>query len=83
MSICLPLSPGLNHTINNVWLQIISIFIPRKVIGNSEREMGGGVLKVKMFKVKYEAKLEIPGGRGGSNQNTFLGELWILSGTTQ
>ena len=51
---------------NNVWFQKISIFTPRKLIGNSEREVGGGgVLKVKILKVKYEAKLEILVGRGG------------------
>ena len=34
---------------------------------------GRGVSNTKIFKVKYEAKLEIPGGRGGSNQKTFCG----------
>ena len=49
--------------------------MPRKVIGNSEGE--GSVSEVKIFKGKYEAKLEIlPGGGGGGGgvwtQKTFL-----------
>ena len=39
-------------------------------------EIPRGVSKANNFKGKYEAKLEIPGGRGregGSNQKTFHG----------
>ena len=43
---------------------------PKMVIGNSE---GEGVSKAKIFKGKYEAKLEIPGGWEGPNQKTILG----------
>ena len=34
---------------------------------------GGGGSKAKIFKGKYEAKLEIPGGWEGPNQKTILG----------
>ena len=34
---------------------------------------GRGVLKVKILEAKYEAKLEFPGGRGGTRQKTFCG----------
>ena len=34
---------------------------------------GKGVWTAKIYKGKYEAYLEIPGGREGSNQNTFRG----------
>lgn len=43
--------------------------------------------KAKLFKVKYEVKLEILGGEGGGVQykpnNYFLVEVWIFSGTSQ
>ena len=47
--------------------QKISIPTPRMVIGNSERREGGGgggggISIAQVFKRKYEAKLEIPGG---------------------
>ena len=37
---------------------------------------GGGVLKARILEEKYEAKLELPGGRGGggAKQKTFCGE---------
>ena len=57
----------------NMWFQKISIPTPRKVIGNSERE--GGVSKDKFFKGKYEAKQEIPGGRGVQNKIPSVGEV--------
>ena len=34
---------------------------------------GGGVTIAKIFKRKYEAKLEIPGEWEGSNQRTIIG----------
>jgi len=40
-----------------VWFQKISILPPQRVIGNSEGKGGGGV-KAKSFKGKYEPKLE-------------------------
>ena len=43
----------MNHT---VWFQKISIPPPQSVIGNSEA--GRGVLKAKIFKEKYDPKLE-------------------------
>ena len=44
---------------------------------------GKGVWTAKIYKGKYEAYLEIPGGREGSNQNTFRGGgIWIFFGTT-
>ena len=42
-----------------------------------------GVLKAKIFKGKYEAKLEFLEGWEGSNQKTFHEGVWIFSGTTQ
>ena len=30
-----------------------------------------GILKAKLLKEKYEAKLEFPGGEGGAKQKTF------------
>ena len=46
-----------------VWFQKIYIptCTPKMVIGKSK---GEGVSKAKRFKGKYEAKLEIPGGKG-------------------
>ena len=45
---------------------------------------GGGVLKAKILGVKYEAKLEFPGGGGGDGkQKPFRGGVWIFSGTAQ
>jgi len=43
---------------------------PQRVIGNSE-EGGGGALKTKLFKGKYEPELEFQRG-GGSNQKKPL-----------
>ena len=51
----------------NVWFQKIIIPTPRMVIEN--REKGGGVSKPKIFKGKYEAKLEIPGGERVQTKN--------------
>ena len=45
-----------------VGFQKISIPPPQRVIGNSEEE---GVLKAKIFRGKYEPKLEFPEGWGG------------------
>ena len=40
----------------------------------SEIPRGEGVLKVKILKAKYKAKLEFPGGGGeGAKQKTFYG----------
>ena len=65
----------------NVLFQKISIPTQRKVIGDPERE---GVSKAKILKGKYEAKLEILGGRRGvQTKISSVGEVWILSGTTQ
>ena len=56
------------------------------VIGNSEGGGVGGVGGVisitQVFKRKYEAILEIPGGRGVQSKEPSLGEVWILFGTT-
>ena len=42
---------------------------------------GRGVLKIKILKAKYEAKLEFPRG-GDARQKTFpWGGVWIFSGT--
>jgi len=69
----------------NEWFQKISIPTPWMVIRNSES--GGGVSKAKIFKEKYEAKLEFPEGRGGGeglqSKKPSSGEAWIFSGTTQ
>ena len=40
---------------------------------------GGGVLKLKIFEAKYEAKLEFPGGEGGAKQKTFCGGSMDIS----
>ena len=40
---------------------------------SSEIHRGRGVLKVKILEVKYEAKLEFPGGTGDAKQKTFHG----------
>ena len=58
------------------------------VIGNSEGGEGGGggggaVIPItRAFKIKYEAILEIPGGRRVQSKEPSLGEVWILFGTT-
>ena len=43
----------------------------------------GVVLKVKIFKGKYEPKLEFPGGGEFKPKKPSLGGVWIFSGTTQ
>ena len=48
---------------------------------SSEIPRGRGVLKVKILEAKYEAKLEIPGGTGGTKQKAFCGGKWIFFGT--
>ena len=55
--------------LQNCVVQIISIPTQRKVTGNSAGGGGGGILKAKIFKGMYEAKLEFPEGWEGSNQN--------------
>ena len=62
-----------------VLFQKISIPIPRMVIGNSKVE---GFSIAKIYKRKYEAKLEIPGGGGGRTKEPPLKEVWIFLGTT-
>ena len=60
------------------------------VIGNSEgggggegRGGGGGVIWItQVFKRKYEAILQIPGGRRVQSKEPSLGEVWILFVTT-
>ena len=39
------------------------------------------MLKVKILEAKYEAKLEFPGGVGGTGikQKLSVGEVWIFS----
>ena len=51
----------------------------RIVTGNSE---GRGVSIAKIFKGKYEAKLEISGWWEGSNKTTILGGGIDIYGTT-
>ena len=55
---------------------------PNALIGNSK---GEGSLKAKIFKGKYELKLEFPEGWGGGVQTKkpSIGEVLIFSGTTQ
>jgi len=43
---------------------------------------GRGDLKAKLLEGQYEAKLQFPGGCGGAKQKTFVGGVWIFSGTT-
>jgi len=54
-----------------VWFQKISIPLPQRVIGNSE---GEGVLRAKIFKGKYEPKLEFPEGWGVQTKNPLWGQ---------
>ena len=41
-----------------------------------------GILKAKIFKGKYEGKLEIPEGWGIQAKQPSSREVWIFSGTT-
>ena len=50
---------------------------PRKVIGIPR---GRGVLKVKILEIKYEAKLEFPGGRGMQNKKPSVWEYEYFVG---
>ena len=43
--------------------------------------MGEGVSKAKIFKIKYETKLEFPEGWGWKPKKTPVGGGWIFSGT--
>jgi len=62
-----------------VWFQKISIPHPR---GSLEIPRGREVSKAKIFKGKYQPKLEFQRG-GGSNQKTLHGGVRIFSGITQ
>jgi len=42
-----------------------------------------GILKTKIFKGKYEPKLEFPEGRGFKPKKTSMGGVWIFSGKCQ
>ena len=64
---------------SNVWFQKYSYTHLKE---GHWKFRGRGGSEAKIFKEKYEAKLEIPGGRG-SNQKNLLWEVWIFSGTTQ
>ena len=65
-----------------MWFQQISIPPPQRFIGNSEGEGGG--LKGKIFKEKYEPKLEFPEGWGSKpKKKPSVRGVWIFSGTTQ
>ena len=44
---------------------------------------GRGSQQPKFVRKSMELNLEIPGKREGSNEKTFHGGVWILSGTTQ
>ena len=44
---------------------------------------GRGILKTKIIEVKYEDKLEFPGGRGVQNKKLSMGAVWTISGTAQ
>ena len=66
----------------NMQFQKTTIPTPRKVIGNSVGE-GEGASKAKLFKGKYEAKLEFLGGEGVQTKKPSVVEVWIYSGTTQ
>ena len=48
---------------------------------SSEIPRGRGVLKVKILKAKYEAKLEFPGGMRGEKRITFRGGIMDIFGT--
>jgi len=41
-----------------------------------------GVLKAKIFKGRYEPKLEFPEGWGFKPKKPFVGRVWIFSRTT-
>ena len=43
--------------------------------------MREGVSKAKIFKRKYETKLEFPEGWGAETKKTLCGGVWIFSGT--
>ena len=63
--------------------QKIPIPTPNMVIGNSKGGGGGGggggVISIApVFKRKYEAKLEIPGGGRVQTKEPSLGEVWIF-----
>ena len=54
--------------------------------GSLQIPRGRGILKAKIFKGKYEPKLEFPEGWGGgvkTKQKPSVGGVWIFSGTTQ
>ena len=44
---------------------------------------GREVSLAQIFKRKYEAKLELPGGRRVQVKEPSLGEVWIFFGTTR
>jgi len=67
-----------------VWFQKISIPPSQRVIGNSEWEGGGGVLKAKIFKGKYDLYWDFQRAGGFKlKKKPSVGGVWIFSGTTQ
>jgi len=68
----------------NVWLMCGSRKYPHPHHrGSLEIPRRRGVFKPKMFKGKYEPKLEFPKGWGSNQKNPSVGRVWIFSGTTQ
>ena len=82
MCVALQFYPWYNNGIICISKKIhVSMSTPRKVNGDSK---GEGVSKAKIFKGKYEAKLEFPEGWGGrlKLKNPFMGGMDInFSGT--
>jgi len=68
-------------------LIILHCAVPEKTmeIHKNSKGEGGGGSKAEMFKGKYEAKPEFPGGGGGGLQTKtpLMGGVWIFSATTQ
>ena len=56
---------------------------PRQGDGHWKFRRGRGVISItQVFKRKYDAILEIPGGRRVQSKEPSFGEVWILFGTT-
>ena len=64
---------------------LIKCVVPEKDHTHPMEGQGRGILKAKILKAKYEAKLEfLGGGGGGANQKKpSVGGVWIFSGTAQ
>ena len=75
------LSPGLIYFLWAYWVVTEKIHTHLMEHHWKFQGGGGGVLKAKFLKAMCENKLGLPGRGGCKTQKTFMGGVWIFSGT--